>query len=233
MKKRSMFVAAATMILMVAAVFAAVLNGSPFGEATPLGSGSYRFTSDAEPGYAGLDYNVPVPVSFSDVTKLQAAQTPEADDSCVGGSPRFQLNVDTDGDQDANGNVFVYTEFAPGGCPGDTGDLAETGGNGEIAGTYDLSQIGGPLYGNYSSASAFFAANPTYRIIGIQYVVDSGWAFSDGEQTITATPTVEVNLPQPANANACKNGGWRTLFRADGSSFKNQGDCIQYVNTGR
>ena len=30
----------------------------------------------------------------------------------------------------------------------------------------------------------------------------------------------------------CKQGGWETLFRADGSSFKNQGDCIQYVNTG-
>jgi hypothetical protein len=33
--------------------------------------------------------------------------------------------------------------------------------------------------------------------------------------------------------DACKNGGWQTLRRADGSSFKNQGDCIQYVNTGK
>jgi hypothetical protein len=31
----------------------------------------------------------------------------------------------------------------------------------------------------------------------------------------------------------CKNDGWRTLFRADGTSFENQGDCIQYVNTGK
>ena len=31
----------------------------------------------------------------------------------------------------------------------------------------------------------------------------------------------------------CKNGGWADLTRADGSSFKNQGDCIQYVNTGK
>ena len=31
----------------------------------------------------------------------------------------------------------------------------------------------------------------------------------------------------------CKNGGWTTLHRADGSSFKNQGDCIQYVNKGK
>ncbi|MEO8434935.1 MAG: hypothetical protein ABI596_08575 [Pyrinomonadaceae bacterium] len=31
----------------------------------------------------------------------------------------------------------------------------------------------------------------------------------------------------------CKNGGYNSVKRADGSSFKNQGDCIQYVNTGK
>jgi hypothetical protein len=31
----------------------------------------------------------------------------------------------------------------------------------------------------------------------------------------------------------CKDGGWMTARRADGSSFQNQGDCIQYVNTGK
>ena len=30
----------------------------------------------------------------------------------------------------------------------------------------------------------------------------------------------------------CKKGGWQNVRRADGSSFTNQGDCIQYVNTG-
>jgi len=31
----------------------------------------------------------------------------------------------------------------------------------------------------------------------------------------------------------CKSGGWQSLIRADGTPFKNQGDCIQYVNTGK
>ncbi len=31
----------------------------------------------------------------------------------------------------------------------------------------------------------------------------------------------------------CKHGGWQNVVRADGSAFKNQGDCIQYVNTGK
>ncbi|CAN5488022.1 hypothetical protein BH10ACI2_BH10ACI2_16350 [soil metagenome] len=31
----------------------------------------------------------------------------------------------------------------------------------------------------------------------------------------------------------CKNGGFASVKRSDGSSFKNQGDCIQYVKTGK
>ena len=37
----------------------------------------------------------------------------------------------------------------------------------------------------------------------------------------------------PTNINQCKNGGWKFWTRADGTGFKNQGDCIQYVNTGK
>jgi hypothetical protein len=39
--------------------------------------------------------------------------------------------------------------------------------------------------------------------------------------------------PQPASKDDCKKGGWMSVYRADGSPFKNQGDCIQYVNTGK
>jgi len=33
--------------------------------------------------------------------------------------------------------------------------------------------------------------------------------------------------------DSCKNGGWQTLTRADGSPFKNQGDCVSYTNNGK
>jgi hypothetical protein len=39
--------------------------------------------------------------------------------------------------------------------------------------------------------------------------------------------------PQPTSQNDCKKNGWQTHYRANGSPFKNQGDCIQYVNTGK
>jgi hypothetical protein len=34
----------------------------------------------------------------------------------------------------------------------------------------------------------------------------------------------------PTNKDQCKNGGWKTF---DSPAFKNQGDCIQFVNTGK
>jgi hypothetical protein len=37
----------------------------------------------------------------------------------------------------------------------------------------------------------------------------------------------------PTSADQCKKNGWRTRTRSDGSAFRNQGDCIKYVNTGR
>lgn len=234
MKKKVMFSAITALFLMVTAVFAAVLTGSTFGEATALGNGSYTLVSDASPGFGGVNYTLPVPVNFSDIRTLQTQQTPESDDGCVTGSPRFQLNVDTDGDEEADANVFVYTYYAPDSCPGDSDDLAGTGGNGDIAGTYDTAQlVPGTQVSTYTATAALFAANPTWKITGIQLVIDSGYSFPDGEQTVTVVPTVEVIFGPPTTSGACKNGGWRVLTRADNSPFKNQGDCIQYVNTGK
>ena len=39
--------------------------------------------------------------------------------------------------------------------------------------------------------------------------------------------------PVPRSKDECKDGGWQSMARLDNSSFKNQGDCIQYANTGR
>ena len=58
-------------------------------------------------------------------------------------------------------------------------------------------------------------------------------AFKIGVLGDTTTYNFEPNLPTPPNKNACKNGGWQNFARADGSTFKNQGDCIQHVNTGK
>ncbi len=36
----------------------------------------------------------------------------------------------------------------------------------------------------------------------------------------------------PANKDACKNDGWKSVATSQGQSFKNQGDCVSYVTTG-
>jgi hypothetical protein len=60
-----------------------------------------------------------------------------------------------------------------------------------------------------------------------------GW-FVIQEFPVLAIDDVSLlSVNEAGNASACKNDGWQHLTRADGSIFKNQGDCIQYVNTGK
>jgi hypothetical protein len=47
----------------------------------------------------------------------------------------------------------------------------------------------------------------------------------------TGTPCAPPPIGPPTNANQCKNDGWKTFNNP--RTFKNQGDCIQYVNTGK
>lgn len=59
------------------------------------------------------------------------------------------------------------------------------------------------------------------------------YTVSDGTNTTIKTRTVKVVANPPTNKDQCKDDGWKNLTRADGSTFKNQGDCIQYANTGK
>jgi len=60
-----------------------------------------------------------------------------------------------------------------------------------------------------------------------------GW-FAIQEFPFLAIDNVSLlSVNEATTVAACKNGGWQSLTRTDGSLFKNQGDCIQYVNTGK
>lgn len=82
-------------------------------------------------------------------------------------------------------------------------------------------------------------ANPTGAF---DYSQPGAWRFTltateaGVSQSLTVcihTPGQTCAPPTPSTKDDCKKGGWMNLFRADGSPFKNQGDCIQYVNTGK
>ena len=55
--------------------------------------------------------------------------------------------------------------------------------------------------------------------------------FENDSTGIAATVTLETVPVAPTNKDQCKNNGWRTY--SSPRAFKNQGDCIQFVNTGR
>lgn len=47
-------------------------------------------------------------------------------------------------------------------------------------------------------------------------------------------PAAQFTAANPPLAkDDCKNGGWQSLTNASGEPFRNQGQCIQYVNTGK
>jgi parallel beta-helix repeat protein len=73
----------------------------------------------------------------------------------------------------------------------------------------------------------------------------SGSLFPIGVTTVTCSATdrsgntatssflVMVTRPVPTNMNQCKSGGWTFSARANGTLFKNQGDCVSYTNNGK
>jgi hypothetical protein len=65
---------------------------------------------------------------------------------------------------------------------------------------------------------------------------DDNDGVADENDLCPGTPAdTDVNgsgCPVPASRDACKNGGWQSLYGNSGP-FKNQGDCIQYFNTGK
>lgn len=185
-----------------------------------------RLVSDTTPegteaDYSLIDFNVPDGTTLSSLSTLSTDFNP-TDDGCVGGSPRFQLNVDDDNDSATpDKNIFVYlgTDSGSAACQNDTwqasSDLLEAGKK------LDTSQLsGGTLYDTYENALTNYG---NLTVTGIQLVVDSGWA-SDNEM-VTLVDNININgtvyaFDAPTNKEQCKNDGWRE------GDYKNQGDCV-------
>ncbi|MEY2512138.1 MAG: hypothetical protein QOE26_2901 [Verrucomicrobiota bacterium] len=66
---------------------------------------------------------------------------------------------------------------------------------------------------------------------GIPDAIDNCPATPNPDQADSNGDGVGDACSPPSNANQCKNGGWQTFTTP--RTFKNQGDCIQYVNTGK
>lgn len=214
---------------------------SLFGEASYISPGNasaraVQLVSDASPGFGGINYPVEAGLTFAQLTTLGSDFRLPDGDTCVGGSPRFQIKVQTP----SNGvqNIFAYFGTDSGGAPcvpavwQNTGDMLETGR------LLDTSQLGGTFYDPYTTALTNYGS---YPVVSIQVVTDSGWV--DGRHVVDIDNTLinntlftyEVPPPPPppvaTNKDQCKNGGWMTYVDDEGNSFKNQGDCVSFVAT--
>lgn len=214
---------------------------SLFGDATYISPGNtssraVHLVSDASPGFGGISFGVEAGTTFAALTTLSSDFRLEADDICVGGSPRVAIGIDTDGNGTRDGSIFAYFGTDSGGAACIPGTWQSTGDFLEAGRLLDTSQLGGAFYDPYANALTNYGS---YGVTSISIVTDSSWASGDLEHAVDIDNTLinstrfTYEIPVAVDKDQCKNGGWMDLARADGSTFKNQGDCIQYVNTGK
>jgi hypothetical protein len=168
--------------------------------------------------YSGVYYAVS-DISGDLLTSITQLSFDYTGSAATAGSPRISLPIDTNN----NGTFDFYVFISASHCG--------------IGGHVDINNAGclvfytsGPISGQ---SWADFTANGggTWRVatdtVPILVADDVGlWTVSNVELGQAPVETATAK-------DECKNGGWSDLTREDGSSFKNQGDCIQYVNTGK
>jgi hypothetical protein len=171
-------------------------------------------------------------ISFNDLNGQPVANLTELSADVLsatwgGGSPRFSVEV-TNGT--TTRNIFVYLGDLPNytsGSTGDTGNLLDDTASGARV---DSTQAGGPFYGTWADAISAATGSGYGTISNISVVVDGGWAQTSGSQTVVLD-AVSINGVvydfAAAAKSDCKNGNWQIL------GYKNQGDCISHVETGK
>ena len=181
-------------------------NGAILDNSLSVGSGDYSGVYYKHSSLSGK--------LLGDVTQLSFNYTGVA----TAGSPRISLPIDVTGDGTTDFYAFIGAFYCNDGA-GLVDPIHDT--------TCTIFYTGGPVSGDPNWA-AFVAAHPTWHVGATPFVI----ADDAGRWTVS---NVHLGEQQAArgNKNDCKKGGWENLERADGSSFKNQGDCIQYVNTGK
>ncbi len=219
--------------MLVSSAFAATTY-TLFGDATLVSGGNpgraAQLESTEPGGFAGVDFNTDTVTTLSDLQNL-ATDYKFTENSCGGGSPRFQVNLDNGAGD--TGNIFVYIGPPPSytGCPQNV--WTSTGNLVTPASLVDTTQLdGGTFYDPYAAALTKYGA---YTVTGIQLVADGEWVFTgnqivlvDNVQINTDVVTFEPNVP--TSKDQCKKDGWKTLEDANGQPFKNQGQCVSYFN---
>ena len=218
----------------VAFAFHSPEHYSLFGDASYVpGNASARavhIVSDGSlQGFGGISYGVESGTTFADLTTLSSDFRIDADDTCVGGSPRVQIGIDSTGDGVRDDTIFAYFGTDSAGAPCVPGTWQNSGDFLEAGRLLDTSQLGGTFYDTYANALANYGS---YGVTSISVVTDSSWAAADSEHaadidnTLINSTLFTFEIPVATDKEQCKNGGWMNLADSNGNAFKNQGQCV-------
>jgi len=208
----------------------------------PAGIGALQLTTDltttAKAQYMH-DTNVPLS-NVSDLsyyTKQNSALFP-------GGDPSYQLPVclgGTAGGVCIGFTTFVYEPYengvvVPGAWQTWDVDSGQFWSSRTATGGGSCAVIAGAGGAPFYSLAFLKAACPNAAVVGFGVNIGSnnpGYNVETDLFNFNGTTYDFEPYAVATNKDQCKNGGWQTFSRADGSPFKNQGDCVSYTNNGR
>lgn len=211
----------------------------------PLGSGSFRLsTPDTNAKVYLFSYDhVGTPLTDLSAMSYSSYRNPKST-ALELQLPALNLEIDFNGDAAGGYAVLVFEPYYTyGGAAIQEGVWQgwDAYRGGEAVWWSSRAINGVCAFSCFVPWSDIVAANPDATVLG-GYGVNAGGgnagliASTDALSIQTGTDSVTYDFEEfrvPASSDDCKNGGWRTLTRPDGSAFKNQGQCIQYANTGR
>ena len=163
--------------------------------------------TDTSNDYSFLKFVPTTPMLFADLNNLTADYS-FTTGNCAGGSLRWSVKLDVNGDGAGDGNIAVYFGTVPSFT--DCSGLASNSGKNLIGSSdarFDLTQLGGPFYGTYADSLALVGGA---TVLSTSLVLDSGWA---GDQRVTLTgASADGNVWVPQTAGSTVTGVVTTPF---------------------
>jgi len=210
----------------------------------PLGSGSFEMNTPTNADKTTLFNYDHIQTQLADITDIQYSTYRYAPSTAGVALPSINIQVDRNGGDRLPGD-FLTLVFEPYLQPGATIADGVWQNWDAVPGTWWASTPivladGTPCARQACtfSWSAFVAAYPNATIMG-GFGVNQG-SFNGGLFAATDALSISYNgstwtydfeaIRTPNNKDDCKKDGWRQMRAADGSSFKNQGQCIKYAN---
>src|SRR5574340_78625 len=213
----------------------------------PAGVGALRLTTDSTTA-AKAQYMHATDTPLASVSEL-GYETKQNSASFAQGDPSYQLVACLGGWDGSTCTGFTTFVFEP---YWNTSQGVVTNG---VWQTWDVASAGGLMWSSRSyddgagcAVTAGAGGPPLYSLGQIQAMCPNADVVGFGVSIGTYNPSYDVETDlvdfngttydfEPyavaLTKDQCKDGGWQSARRADESPFKNQGDCIQYVNTGK